>query len=1061
MMSRRTVVDVKVEDVEKRRIPSKHYVYLISVTWSDGTKQLVFRRYSKFFDLQMQLLDQFPMEGGQRDPKLRTIPFLPGKILFRRSHIRDVAVKRLKPISEYCQALVRLPAHISQCPDVLRFFETRQEDLDAHKGFMEKKKNGRGWWFVSGIDEQGWVPASFLEPHKEMRGSPPSRKATDVAKRRRPHLKRLDRRWTLGGFTNRQASRAEVRCIALQPYTAQDKDELSFEKGTSLDVLQQNTEGWWLVRHQGRQGWAPAHHLQRVPEDHTRRRKTGLPPVEIVGTMMDVSNLPGRPWARRGSGGSGGSEPGCRLAGSVPGSSRSPNVVEKTRHTSATEHERKTPSSPAVARIAPQRPSNGSPERSPGSSPRRDASLARGLQLPKPPAPPSVEMEYYTIAEFQTTISDGISFRGGQKLEVIEKCVSGWWYVQIGHDEGWAPASYIEKRKKVNLVRRTSNVTRPKVPPPAPPGRTRASSADGRHSDDRARSRETEVNGRSPSTVREHIYDVPAVDCPDVMATIRCARGNGSPRAVTKISPTTKTTCSTGSESPGSPRPVTATVPPSVITAQSRTTVTRGNPVLLSPRSTPRASVRPRLDSDGSETREDVGRDGCRDVVTGRATLPRSNAQSVSGEMYDSSACLTQGRGVKPSLRPKPMTNYIASNPGGSPGRFEVGTVPRGKNEAGPGSEKKEGGSEEIVNGIRTLGEAGSKKSGQSSQASGGQNGTGHIELSGKGEPYRAVARFEKVQNSELCLNEGDEVDVLEKKDGGWWFVRSGVDEGWVPASYLETRLYVASTGSISRRGLGSQVPKAINGTDPDQWRSQDNSLPPKRPPPPKLSPSMGRHGGRRLPAPIEKSIRMENLESYSGARCHPSPSSRILEKVKTLPAANHRASSSMDMNGAQRSSPRLSRRDPRDVFSGTRRDTQMHQTSSGGSSPRERTDVSTMENGTLSLGRSRSDRLQSRTFLGQALRAELISRPMPLSGDVYVAIADYAGDDETLGFDEGVSLEVIERHPNGWWYCKVLDGRCEDSEGWAPSNYLERKVLLGGRSLQTRHGEDSKKEPI
>lgn len=29
--------------------------------------------------------------------------FLTGKILFRRSHIRDVAMKRLKPINEYCR----------------------------------------------------------------------------------------------------------------------------------------------------------------------------------------------------------------------------------------------------------------------------------------------------------------------------------------------------------------------------------------------------------------------------------------------------------------------------------------------------------------------------------------------------------------------------------------------------------------------------------------------------------------------------------------------------------------------------------------------------------------------------------------------------------------------------------------------------------------------------------------------------------------------------------------------------------------------------------------------
>jgi len=49
------------------------------------------------------LLESFPKEGGLKDPSARTIPFLPGKILFRRSHIRDVAMKRLRPIDEYCR----------------------------------------------------------------------------------------------------------------------------------------------------------------------------------------------------------------------------------------------------------------------------------------------------------------------------------------------------------------------------------------------------------------------------------------------------------------------------------------------------------------------------------------------------------------------------------------------------------------------------------------------------------------------------------------------------------------------------------------------------------------------------------------------------------------------------------------------------------------------------------------------------------------------------------------------------------------------------------------------
>lgn len=46
------------------------------------------------------------------------------------------------------------------------------------------------------------------------------------------------------------------------------------------------------------------------------------------------------------------------------------------------------------------------------------ALILKAFQLPKPPEPPTVEAEYYTIADFQSSISDGISFRGGQKADV-------------------------------------------------------------------------------------------------------------------------------------------------------------------------------------------------------------------------------------------------------------------------------------------------------------------------------------------------------------------------------------------------------------------------------------------------------------------------------------------------------------------------------------------------------------------------------------------------------------------------------------------------------------------
>nr|XP_020017401.1 SH3 and PX domain-containing protein 2A-like [Castor canadensis] len=75
----------------------------------------------------------------------------------------------------------------------------------------------------------------------------PSPSLTPVSKRRKAHLRRLDRRWTLGGMVNRQHSREE-KYITVQPYTSQSKDEIGFEKGVTVEVIRKNLEGWWYIR---------------------------------------------------------------------------------------------------------------------------------------------------------------------------------------------------------------------------------------------------------------------------------------------------------------------------------------------------------------------------------------------------------------------------------------------------------------------------------------------------------------------------------------------------------------------------------------------------------------------------------------------------------------------------------------------------------------------------------------------------------------------------------------------------------------------------------------------
>ena len=122
------VTAVKILDVEKRyRQGPKHYVsrirsvvqelafrcfqvYVIQVTWTQPSNTFViYRRYAQFFDLQCKLLDLFaeaPTPTNQMKSQCRQIPFLPGKIIFGRSQIREVALERKHTLNIYCQVTI-------------------------------------------------------------------------------------------------------------------------------------------------------------------------------------------------------------------------------------------------------------------------------------------------------------------------------------------------------------------------------------------------------------------------------------------------------------------------------------------------------------------------------------------------------------------------------------------------------------------------------------------------------------------------------------------------------------------------------------------------------------------------------------------------------------------------------------------------------------------------------------------------------------------------------------------------------------------------------------------
>lgn len=1075
------VQDATVVDVEKRRNPSKHYVYIINVTWSDSTSQTIYRRYSKFFDLQMQLLDKFPIEGGQKDPKQRIIPFLPGKILFRRSHIRDVAVKRLKPINEYCRALVRLPPHISQCDEVFRFFEARPEDVNPPKedyGSSKRKsgadtnaepmileqyvvvsnykkqenselslqagevvdvieKNESGWWFVSTSEEQGWVPATYLEAQNGTRDD------SDI---------------------NTSKTGEEEKYVTVQPYTSQSKDEIGFEKGVTVEVIRKNLEGWWYIRYLGKEGWAPASYLKKAKDDLPTRKKNLAGPVEIIGSIMEISNL----LNKKASGdkeapveGEGSEAPISKKEISLP-------ILCNASNGSASGIPERTTSklaqgSPAVARIAPQRAQISSPNLRTRPPPRRESSL--GFQLPKPPEPPSVEVEYYTIAEFQSCISDGISFRGGQKAEVIDKNSGGWWYVQIGEKEGWAPASYIDKRKKPNLSRRTSTLTRPKVPPPAPPGKPK----------------ETEENPAgacenqgSPLKLKyeEPEYDIPAFGFdsePELNEEPTEDRGSGDkhpaqPRRTSPASslqrahfkvgessedvaleeetiyenegfrPYTEDTLSARGSSGDSDSPGNS----------SLSLAMKNSPKSDSPKSSSLLKLKAEKNAQAELGKNQSNISFSSSVTIGTTSSSSSSSSSLSKNSGDLKPRSASDAGIrdspkggtkkdpdvktglascvraKPSVRPKPVLNRAESQ---SQEKMDISSLRRQLRPTG-----------QLRGGLKGSRSEDSELPPQTA-SEGSRRGSADIiplpattppcvpkkEWEGQGTAYVTCSAYQKVQDSEISFPAGAEVHVLEKVESGWWYVRFGELEGWAPSHYLVPEENqqpdpdskepdtVKSTQNEGKSDSLEKIEKRVQALNTVNQSKRATPPIPSKPPG-----GFGKTSGT-VAVKMRNGVRQVAVRPQSVFVSPPPKDNNLscaLRRNESLTATD-------SVRGVRRNSSFSTARSAAAEAKGRLAE---RAASQGSESPL----LPTQRNG-IPVSPVRPKPIEKSQFIHNNLK------------DVYVSIADYEGDEETAGFQEGVSMEVLERNPNGWWYCQILD-EVKPFKGWVPSNYLEKK---------------------
>jgi len=108
-----------------------------------------------------------------------------------------------------------------------------------------------GWWLVDADGEVGWAPALFLEPAD-------ADDSSDV-------------------FNNNVQTfpigKGEVY-VTTQRHVAVEEDELTFDIGVNLQILEKNFDGWWKASYLGREGWVPAMYLKKLGHER-RNSRTG------------------------------------------------------------------------------------------------------------------------------------------------------------------------------------------------------------------------------------------------------------------------------------------------------------------------------------------------------------------------------------------------------------------------------------------------------------------------------------------------------------------------------------------------------------------------------------------------------------------------------------------------------------------------------------------------------------------------------------------------------------------------------------------------------------------
>ncbi|KAG8008420.1 Neutrophil cytosolic factor 1 [Nibea albiflora] len=279
-MEENYVRHVELLGFEKRLFPSRHFVYMLMVKWSDLTEKLIYRTYPEIHTFHKSLKEMFPIEAGQIEKRDRIIPSLPAP---RWLDSEKSTETRQGTLSEYFRSLINLPPHIARCKHLNSFFKVRPEDenppaantLKRNETFVESRELARG--VVSEISgpivlDTYRVVAAFAKTTKH-----------EINLRTGDLVEIIEKN-----------PNGELH-VTIKAYKAEQEDEISLELGETIEVIHKLLDGWWVVRKGDETGHFPSMFLhkagKREVQEAERIKVQGQKPPPRRSTIRNAKSI--------------------------------------------------------------------------------------------------------------------------------------------------------------------------------------------------------------------------------------------------------------------------------------------------------------------------------------------------------------------------------------------------------------------------------------------------------------------------------------------------------------------------------------------------------------------------------------------------------------------------------------------------------------------------------------------------------------------------------------------------------------------------------------------------